>query len=122
MKNLLKLEGFGLLIFFSTLYFNTFNGSWLLYLCLFFVPDITFLFYMVSSKIGGYFYNFLHHQGLLVLIFIIGMYCKNDTLLKIGLIFLSHSSFDRLLGYGLKYPDSFFNTHLGWIGKGEKGK
>jgi hypothetical protein len=28
-----------------------------------------------------------------------------------------HSSLDRVLGYGLKYPDAFQNTHLGRIGK-----
>ncbi|MEJ7830333.1 MAG: DUF4260 family protein [Segetibacter sp.] len=28
-----------------------------------------------------------------------------------------HISLDRVLGYGLKYNDSFSNTHLGVIGK-----
>jgi uncharacterized protein DUF4260 len=28
-----------------------------------------------------------------------------------------HSSFDRVLGYGLKHEDAFQNTHLGRIGK-----
>ena len=30
-----------------------------------------------------------------------------------GIILFGHSSFDRILGYGLKYTDSFKNTHLG---------
>lgn len=30
---------------------------------------------------------------------------------------LAHSSLDRVLGYGLKYPDSFSHTHLGRIGR-----
>jgi hypothetical protein len=30
---------------------------------------------------------------------------------------LGHSSADRILGYGLKYSDSFHHTHLGWIGR-----
>jgi hypothetical protein len=34
-----------------------------------------------------------------------------------GTILLGHSSLDRVLGYGLKYPDSFQNTHLGVIGR-----
>ena len=34
-----------------------------------------------------------------------------------GLILFGHSSMDRILGYGLKYPDSFEHTHLGMIGK-----
>jgi hypothetical protein len=34
-----------------------------------------------------------------------------------GIILFTHSSMDRVFGYGLKYPDSFNNTHLGPIGK-----
>ena len=34
-----------------------------------------------------------------------------------GLILFGHAAWDRLLGYGLKYNDSFHKTHLGWIGK-----
>lgn len=30
---------------------------------------------------------------------------------------LGHSSFDRVLGYGLKHEDAFQNTHLGRIGR-----
>lgn len=28
-----------------------------------------------------------------------------------------HIGVDRALGYGLKLPDAFTHTHLGWIGK-----
>jgi hypothetical protein len=34
-----------------------------------------------------------------------------------GLVMLGHSSLDRALGYGLKYPDAFQHTHLGTIGR-----
>jgi hypothetical protein len=37
--------------------------------------------------------------------------------IKVALIFLAHSTFDRVAGYGLKYFDSFDHTHLGWVGK-----
>ena len=42
---------------------------------------------------------------------------ENEYLILVGLMLLAHSSFDRLLNYGLKYPDSFRHTHLGEIGK-----
>jgi hypothetical protein len=29
-----------------------------------------------------------------------------------GLIWLAHSGFDRMLGFGLKYPTFFGDTHL----------
>jgi hypothetical protein len=41
----------------------------------------------------------------------------NESLSKVGLIFLAHSTFDRIAGYGLKYFDCFDHTHSGRIGK-----
>ncbi|MFZ0729613.1 MAG: DUF4260 family protein [Methylovirgula sp.] len=35
----------------------------------------------------------------------------------IALIFLAHVGFDRALAYGLRYPTSFGDTHLGRIGR-----
>jgi hypothetical protein len=51
------------------------------------------------------------------LVYVLGAYFNNQLLQLIGLILFGHSSMDRALGYGLKYPDSFQNTHLGIIGK-----
>jgi len=33
----------------------------------------------------------------------------------VGLIIYGHASFDRIMGYGLKYRDAFKHTHLGWL-------
>jgi hypothetical protein len=41
--------------------------------------------------------------------------------LQIGLITYAHSSFDRTIGYGLKFLGNPSKTHLGFIGK-EKNK
>ena len=35
-----------------------------------------------------------------------------------GLIWGAHIGFDRMMGYGLKYPQASQATHLGWKGKG----
>jgi hypothetical protein len=35
----------------------------------------------------------------------------------IAIIWAAHIGFDRALGYGLKYPTAFSDTHLGRIGK-----
>jgi hypothetical protein len=50
-------------------------------------------------------------------VFLFGHLMINPALQFTGLILLGHSSLDRALGYGLKYPDAFQNTHLGIIGK-----
>ena len=122
MKNVLKLEELGLLALFTVVYFHFYPGTWGLYLGLFFVPDISFALYLVSAKAGAVAYNFLHHKGVMAVVVLTGLYLQDDLLIKIGLIFLAHSSFDRVLGYGLKYPDSFSHTHLGWIGKEMKNE
>lgn len=117
MKTTLKLEELALLLLFSVVYFQYFQGNWGLYLGLFFVPDIAFFFYLISTKWGAIAYNILHHKGVMAGLILLGLYLQNDLLTKIGLIFMAHSCFDRVAGYGLKYFDSFDHTHLGWIGK-----
>jgi len=116
-KNVLKLESLGLLILFTALYFHAFPGSWGVFLALFFVPDISVLLFLISNKSGAIAYNIFHHQGLLAGLLLVGYYVRNDGLIRVGLIFLAHSTFDRVAGYGLKYLDSLDHTHLGWVGK-----
>jgi hypothetical protein len=116
-KIILKLEAAGLLTLFTAIYFHLYLDSWGIYLALFFVPDISFLFYLLSNKVGAIVYNIVHHQGILVLLFLAGFYLQNEWMIRLGLIFLAHSSFDRAAGYGLKYFDGFNHTHLGYIGK-----
>jgi hypothetical protein len=117
MKNILKIEEFGLLALFTSAYFHFYPGEWGLYLGLFFVPDISFALYAVSTKAGAFAYNILHHKGVMAALMLAGLFLMDDLLIKMGMIFMAHSCFDRILGYGLKYQDSFAHTHLGWIGK-----
>ncbi|TRZ46467.1 DUF4260 domain-containing protein [Robertkochia solimangrovi] len=116
MKSLLKLEGVGLLILYVVTYYFL-DFSWGYFALLFFVPDLGFLGYLINPKIGAVTYNILHHQGLLGIVLGLGILTTSDIILETALIFLAHSAFDRIFGYGLKYNDSFHHTHLGWIGK-----
>jgi len=117
MKTILKLEELGLLLLFSIGYFYLLNGSWSLYLSLFFVPDVSIILYIITKKLGAIAYNIFHHKGVMVLIILVGLFLKNNLVVEVGLIFMAHSCFDRIAGYGLKHFDSFDHTHLGWIGK-----
>lgn len=91
--------------------------SWWWFAGLFFAPDISMLGYTVNSKVGAFFYNLFHHLGLAIVVYLAGTFLSLPYMQVAGAILFSHSSFDRILGYGLKYPDSFQNTHLGKIGK-----
>jgi len=41
-----------------------------------------------------------------------GVIVDSSAATKIALIWLAHIGADRLLGYGLKYPTTFKDTHL----------
>ena len=97
---------------FGFLYFD-----WWWLLALFFLPDVGMLGYAFGSRAGAFFYNLFHHKGLAILIYLAGFFFLNEILQLIGVIMFSHASFDRLLGYGLKYEKGFKFTHLGEIGK-----
>jgi hypothetical protein len=45
------------------------------------------------------------------------MFAGVPICVAIALIWAAHIGFDRLLGYGLKYPTAFTDTHLGKIGR-----
>lgn len=116
MKNLLKLEE--LAMFGIAVYLFTFlDYPWWLFAIFFLAPDIGMAGYLINQKAGAFTYNILHHKGIAVAIYMIGIFLSQPLIMFAGLILFAHSSFDRILGYGLKYSDSFKNTHLGLIGK-----
>ena len=116
MKTQLKLEGLGLFLLFSLCYFMM-GGGWTLFLSAFFAPDLSFVFYLMGARAGALAYNIAHSQGLYAVLAICCHYLHLELGILLCLIGLAHSAFDRMLGYGLKYPDSFQHTHMGWIGK-----
>ena len=116
MKMTLKLEELAQFLF-GIFLFTQLDYEWWWFLALILTPDIGMLGYIINNKVGAIFYNIFHHKGLALLILIIGMYQQISLLELIGIILFSHSAMDRMLGYGLKYSDSFQNTHLGKVGK-----
>jgi hypothetical protein len=116
METTLKIEE--LLMFVLGIFmFNQLDFTWWWFLVLILTPDISMLGYLLNNKTGALFYNVFHHKGIAILVYFIGVYFQNQILQLIGVILFSHASFDRIFGYGLKFSDSFKNTHLGKIGK-----
>jgi hypothetical protein len=116
MRNIIKLEEmamFGLSVYTLSL----FHVDWWWYLILLFGPDISMLGYLAGNKVGAASYNLVHHKGIAVSIFLIGLLMPNEWLEIIGIILFGHSSMDRTFGYGLKTEEGFKYTHLGIIGK-----
>ena len=123
MKQLLQLEQLSLLTAaIAGLYLLPLHLSWWAYQLLFFAPDLSIAGYLVNNSMGARLYNLAHHQGLALVAVIAGIFAQQHALTLCGLSFLGHAAFDRVLGYGLKYRDSFHRTHLGWIKKADAGK
>jgi hypothetical protein len=120
MKTALKLEEAAMAfagIYFLYLYdLGLPAWAWVL---LFFAPDLGMIGYVINNKAGAITYNFLHHKALALGLALIGYFMNNEVLIATGALLFAHSSFDRMLGYGLKYYSGFKNTHLGEIGKKE---
>lgn len=116
LKFLLILEELALFIGSVILFGLATSYSWWMFALLFFLPDVSFAAYLINTKVGAWFYNLLHHKGLMIAMVLTGYFTETEWLLALGIVFLGHASFDRIFGYGLKFSDDFKHTHLGKIG------
>lgn len=110
-KILLHIEGLAVLLLSLYLYESN-EFSWILFLVLLFVPDVSMVGYLINQKVGALIYNLFHTYIIAIIVVFIGLFFTNQTTLAIGLIWTAHIGMDRMLGYGLKYPTHFKDTHL----------
>lgn len=110
-KLLLHVEGFFVLLF-SIYWYATMGLSWILFAVLLFAPDLAMLGYLTGHKTGAVIYNMFHTYSLPILIVLIASVFSQSLWLAVGLIWLAHIGMDRMIGYGLKYPTAFKDTHL----------
>jgi hypothetical protein len=102
------------------LLYAVWGGSWLVFVLLFLVPDLSFLAYLANSRTGAIVYNAAHSYMAPVALLTVGFALEWPLLLSIAMIWLAHIGIDRALGYGLKYAAGFGFTHLGRIGRTAK--
>lgn len=112
----LRFEGFAVAALSAVLYARS-GGSWWLFAVLWLVPDLSMLGYAVDSCWGARAYNAVHTYITPVTLAVAALLLHQLTLLPFALIWANHIAVDRLLGYGLKYPQGFGWTHLGRLGK-----
>lgn len=117
-RGLLRLEGVVVLLAAIVLYAHV-DGSWVMFAVLFLVPDVSFAGYLAGPRIGAIVYNVAHtYAGPLILAMAL---LSAGMAVSVPLIWMAHIGFDRALGYGLKYPSAFADTHLGRIGRSASG-
>lgn len=90
---------------------------WWAAVLVFFAPDLSFLAYGMGPRIGAAIYNLVHVYALGAVLLALGGLFGLPILAGLGALWLGHSGFDRMFGYGLKSSTSFQDTHLGRIGK-----
>lgn len=106
---------------------------WLLWpFVLFLLFDLSALGYLANTRVGAFWYNLVHNWAGPVVLLVVWAFAylltysipseAGEVLLVAALAWLFHVAVDRALGYGLKHPDHFQHTHLGWIGKARQGE
>ncbi|HXR32456.1 MAG TPA: DUF4260 domain-containing protein [Verrucomicrobiae bacterium] len=108
---LLHLEGASILGL--ALYsYHAAHYRWWLFALLFLSPDLFMLGYLKDAKWGAIAYNLVHTLAGPILLLVIALLLPGAAWIPYALIWLAHIGFDRMLGYGLKYPTYFKDTHL----------
>lgn len=96
----------------SVLIYRHDQFSWVLFAAFFLAPDLSMLGYLANVRVGAGVYNFVHTFVATGVLFAIAILASRRQLLPVALIWTAHIGFDRMLGFGLKYPTRFKDTHL----------
>ena len=112
---LLRIEEAALLVGAVMLYAQM-HFSWVLFAVLFLAPDLFMVGFLAGPKVGAAIYNAGHVVAAPLAVFAAGWWLGRRGLEAVGVIWFSHIAMDRLLGFGLKYPGAFKDTHLQHVG------
>jgi hypothetical protein len=108
---LLRLEGAAVLAASVALYADG-GWSWLAYLLLFLAPDLSMLAYVAGQRAGTVAYDLVHFAALPIGLGVAGVVSDSGLPVQLALVWLGHIGIDRALGYGLKYPSAFRDSHM----------
>jgi hypothetical protein len=97
--------------------FGASGGNWLFIVPLILLPDISAVGFLAGSRAGTFTYNLFHNwvPGLVTLG--VGFWMTSPAIILAASILIAHVGMDRMVGYGLKLPSSFNDTHLGRMGR-----
>jgi hypothetical protein len=116
---ILRLEGLAAAALSAVFYART-DASWGLFAALWLTPDLSMLGYLAGPNWGARIYNAIHSYATPATLAVSALLLHSPALVPIALIWINHIGVDRLMGYGLKYPNGFKWTHLGKLGGRDK--
>jgi hypothetical protein len=115
-RNWLRLEGLAALGAGLILY-SVSGGDWLWAIPALLLPDLSAAGFLASPRIGTFTYNLLHNWAPGFIALALGVWLASSELQLVAAILIAHVGMDRAVGYGLKLPSSFQDTHLGRMGR-----
>ena len=108
---LLRIEGAAVAAGALALYFHLGYG-WVALVVFALAPDLAAAGYAFGPRVGAVAYDIAHCEALPLTVGVIGVLHGADSHVQVALIWLLHIGADRAIGYGLKYPTAFKDTHL----------
>jgi Domain of unknown function (DUF4260) len=108
---LLRVEGVAIFAAAVAVYFHE-GFAWWLLLLLALAPDLSMAGYLAGPRVGALAYDAAHTLTAPLALGAVGVLGDSETAVQLALIWLAHIGADRALGYGLKYPSGFRDTHL----------
>lgn len=91
--------------------------AWWWAFAVFLAFDLSAVGYAAGPRIGAFTYNLVHNYAGPAIAAVAAMLTGGWWIAMVAVAWAVHVGADRALGYGLKYPDHFQHTHLGWIGR-----
>ena len=115
---ILRSEGLAVLVACLSGYWH-YGAPLLLVPLVLFLPDLFMVGYVASTCVGAAIYNIGHSYLAPAALWLVAAVLENSGTKAAALVWAAHIGMDRALGYGLKYSDSFRNTHLGRLNLGK---
>ncbi len=115
-EGILRFEAMALFVAGVLVYLQLGGEAWWLLLLLL-APDISMLGYLGGPRLGAVTYNLVHNLVVGLAALALGWFAAIAPLAIAGAVLVAHVGMDRTLGYGLKLPTDFKDTHLGRIGR-----
>jgi len=79
--------------------------------------DVSMVGYLGEPRLGAVIYNLAHNWAAGIAVLALAWWLGSAPIALVGAILVAHTGMDRTLGYGLKYPTAFADTHLGRLGR-----
>lgn len=108
---LLHAEGAAVLLTAAFVYFRLGLPLWA-FLVFLLAPDLSAIGYFFGPRVGSVSYNLAHIIVWPLLVGVAGWALGWVWTAPVALIWLAHIGLDRMVGYGLKYPDQFKQSHF----------